>query len=183
MAEEVPNKKPRHRRVVFRADAVGLEAYEHRHYLPLHPTCNKLLEKRWEDYVRNLHHSRLKQAKPTIDDSKPRVYRHLDMRLKKQQMEEERVHEIEKNNNILFRRIMNQKISHTEISDISKIKEYKENRNHIAASHEHFRKRGMEKILKENLTILQRIEEKAPNYNRLEWYSERCRNLGRKVKL
>ncbi|KAJ3295436.1 Ubiquitin-protein ligase [Rhizoclosmatium sp. JEL0117] len=100
------------------------------------------------------------------------------MRLKKQQMEEERVHEIEKNNNILFRRIMNQKISHTEISDISKIKEYKENRNHIAASHEHFRKRGMEKILKENLTILQRIEEKAPNYNRLEWYSERCRNLG-----
>ncbi|KAJ3076089.1 hypothetical protein HDU98_005781 [Podochytrium sp. JEL0797] len=133
---------------------------------------------RWEDYVRDIHHQRLKQAKPTIDDSKPRVYRHLDMRLKKQQMEEERVHEIETNNNILFRRIMCQKIQHKEISDVSKISHYVDSRNHIAASHEHFRKRGMEKILKENLTILQRIEEKAPNYNRLEWYQNRSRNLG-----
>ncbi|KAJ3017949.1 UNVERIFIED_CONTAM: hypothetical protein HDU68_011413 [Siphonaria sp. JEL0065] len=176
---EKSSKKHHKRRVVaIRPDGINPAAFEHRHFLPLHPTCNKLIAKRWEDYVRDIHHERLKQAKPTIDDSKPRVFRHLDMRLKKQQMEEERVHEIEKHNNILFHRIMHQKIGHTEISDISKIKEYIENRNHIAESHQHFRNRNNEQIFKENLTILQRIEEKAPNYNRLDWHSARFRNLG-----
>ncbi|KAJ3023899.1 UNVERIFIED_CONTAM: hypothetical protein HDU68_008423 [Siphonaria sp. JEL0065] len=177
--KERRSKKNHKRRVVaIRPDGINPAAFEHRHFLPLHPTCNKLIAKRWEDYVRDIHHERLKQAKPTIDDSKPRVFRHLDMRLKKQQMEEERVHEIEKHNNILFHRILHQKIGHTEISDISKIKEYIENRNHIAESHQHFRNRNNEQIFKENLTILQRIEEKAPNYNRLDWHSARFRNLG-----
>ncbi|KAJ3012175.1 UNVERIFIED_CONTAM: hypothetical protein HDU68_001342 [Siphonaria sp. JEL0065] len=176
---EKRSKKHHKRRVVaIRPYGINPAAFEHRHFLPLHPTCNKLIAKRWEDYVRDIHHERLKQAKPTIDDSKPRVFRHLDMRLKKQQMEEERVHEIEKHNNILFHRILHQKIGHTEISDISKIKEYIENRNHIAESHQHFRNRNNEQIFKENLTILQRIEEKAPNYNRLDWHSARFRNLG-----
>ncbi|KAJ3110657.1 hypothetical protein HK100_002962 [Physocladia obscura] len=157
---------------------INLETFEHRHFIPLHPTCNKLLAKRWEGHARDLHLRKLNEAKPTIDDSKPRQYRHLDMRLKKHQMEEERVHEIEKNNNILFRRIMTQKINHTDISDISTIKAFKENRDSIASCHEHFRKRGIERILKENLTILQRIEEKAPNYNRLAWHSNRYQNLG-----
>ncbi|KAJ3208247.1 hypothetical protein HDU82_002746 [Entophlyctis luteolus] len=153
------------------------DRFEHRHYLPLHPTCNKLLAKRWEEYVRGLHRQKLKDAKHTIDDSKPQVYRHLDMRLKKQQMEEERVHEIEKNNNILFQRIMTQKIFHKDISAFNQLRAFRENRNSIVASHEHHRNRGNDKILKENLTILQRIEDKAPNYNRFAWHYDRFRNL------
>jgi hypothetical protein len=62
--------------------------FEHRHYVAFHPTCNKLLAKRWEEHARELHYQRLRQARPTIDNSQPRVYPHLEMRLKRLQMEE-----------------------------------------------------------------------------------------------
>jgi cobalamin biosynthesis protein CobT len=64
------------------------DQFEHRHYFAFHPTCNKLLAKRWEDHTRDLHYKRLRQAKPSIDNSPPRVYPHLEMRLKRLQIEE-----------------------------------------------------------------------------------------------
>ncbi|KAI8619178.1 hypothetical protein BC830DRAFT_819169 [Chytriomyces sp. MP71] len=124
--------------------------YEHRHFDSLHPTCNKLLQKRWEEYVRSIHLHRLRTAKPSIDDSRPKVYTHLDIRLKKTQMEEERVHNIEKNNNILFNRIMFQKFSDTEVSGIIESRSYDRRRNHIVEAHDHIKKSRLDKILREN---------------------------------
>ncbi|KAJ3261635.1 hypothetical protein HDU77_000808 [Chytriomyces hyalinus] len=152
--------------------------YEHRHYQAMHPTCNKLLAVRWESYVFEIHRRNLKKARHTIDDSRPKVYKHLDMRLKKTQTEEERMHTIEKNNNILFNRIMSQKLRDTDVSSISDSRAFDKRRDHIHEAHTHIRQCRNDNILKDNLTILQRIEEKAPNYNRLAWYSDRLRNLG-----
>ncbi|KAI8834450.1 hypothetical protein BJ741DRAFT_610007 [Chytriomyces cf. hyalinus JEL632] len=152
--------------------------YEHRHYQAMHPTCNKLLAVRWESYVFEIHRRNLKKARHTIDDSRPKVYKHLDMRLKKTQTEEERMHTIEKNNNILFNRIMSQKLRDTDVSSISDSRAFDIRRDHIHEAHTHIRQCRNDNILKDNLTILQRIEEKAPNYNRLAWYSDRLRNLG-----
>ncbi|KAJ3239122.1 hypothetical protein HDU81_006453 [Chytriomyces hyalinus] len=144
----------------------------------MHPTCNKLLAVRWESYVFEIHRRNLQKARHTIDDSKPKVYKHLDMRLKKTQTEEERMHTIEKNNNILFNRIMSQKLRDTDVSSIRDSRAFDKRRDHIHEAHTHIRQCRNDNILKDNLTILQRIEEKAPNYNRLAWYSDRLRNLG-----
>ncbi|KAI9358304.1 KIAA1430-like protein-domain-containing protein [Zopfochytrium polystomum] len=157
------------------AGAARKDPFEHRHYLALHPTCNKLLAKRWEDHSRDLHCRRLKQAKPTIDNSQPRAYPHLEMRLKRWQIEEERLHNIEKNNHILLDRITFQMLSTSEISNLTE-KEIRSPTFLVAG--EHKRKRNLQRIMKENLTILQRIEDKEPNYNQMEWLEDRQRNLG-----
>ncbi|KAJ3332767.1 hypothetical protein HDU76_013179 [Blyttiomyces sp. JEL0837] len=177
------------------------DGFEHRHYVAFHPTCNKLLAKRWEDHARELHYKRLRQAKPTIDNSQPRVYPHLEMRLKRLQMEEgwrlneflfiviniklttrmsfwdnvERLHDIERKNHILLDRIHFQMLSSFEVSNLTR---KEDPRAFMIGAGDHRRERDLQKIMKENLTILQRIEDKAPNYNRLEWLSDRHRNLG-----
>ncbi|KAJ1560217.1 hypothetical protein HK096_009580, partial [Nowakowskiella sp. JEL0078] len=62
--------------------------WSHRHYFTLLPTCNKLLAARWEDHARNLHLQKLKSAKSGIDNSAPKSYSHLELRLKRMQIEE-----------------------------------------------------------------------------------------------
>lgn len=62
--------------------------WSHRHFPSYHPTANKLLSKRWEEHARQLHLKKLRNAKPTIDNGAPKVYPHLEMRLKRLQIEQ-----------------------------------------------------------------------------------------------
>ncbi|KAI9364490.1 KIAA1430-like protein-domain-containing protein [Zopfochytrium polystomum] len=125
------------------------DPFEHRHYAAFHPTCNKLLSKRWEDHSRELHYKRLRQAKSTIDNSQPRVYPHLEMRLKRLQIEEERLHEIDRKNSILLDRITFQKTNPSGVSNLQQT-DWPEMRALTNAVRDH-RKRRMERIQKENL--------------------------------
>ncbi|ORY49074.1 hypothetical protein BCR33DRAFT_18171 [Rhizoclosmatium globosum] len=152
------------------------KAFAHRHYFTLHPACNKLLAKRWEEKTMQLHHRRLRQSKPNIDNRQPKVYPHLEMRLKGVQIEEERLQEIERRNHILLNRISFQMLNPSEVSSLH-IHSEEETLALIIDAVDHKRKRDKEKITKENMTILQRIEDKAPNYNRLAWFNERRKNL------
>ncbi|KAI8614785.1 hypothetical protein BC830DRAFT_1125780 [Chytriomyces sp. MP71] len=152
------------------------KAFAHRHYFALHPACNMILAKRWEDKSMQLHHKRLRQAKPSIDNLRPRVYPHLEMRLKGVQIEEERLHDIERKNHILLDRISFQMLNPAEVSSLHIHKE-EETSSLMMDARDHKRKRDKEKITRENLIILQRIEDKAPNYNRCEWSNERRKNL------
>ncbi|XP_008326462.1 uncharacterized protein cfap97d2 isoform X2 [Cynoglossus semilaevis] len=76
-------------------------------YQPLFPTKNKYLQQKWDKATYDLHRRKVKSSKPVIDKSAPRTYPHLEQRLKKQQLEEERTMDIQRENNLL-----NEKISH-----------------------------------------------------------------------
>ncbi|KAJ1569058.1 hypothetical protein HK405_010417 [Cladochytrium tenue] len=149
--------------------------YEHRHFTALHPSCNKLLAKRWEEHCRELHARRLRQARPTVDNARPRAYPHLEMRLKQMQIEEERLDDIERTNGVLLNRVTHQMMNPSDVSNLSQranlfspvFVEAGERRN----------KTNLRRIGSENLTILQRLEDKEPNYNRLSWLSDRRKNL------
>ncbi|KAJ3208670.1 hypothetical protein HDU67_006611 [Dinochytrium kinnereticum] len=154
------------------------DPFEHRHYQPYHPTCNKILAKRWEDHTRDIHLVKLKQARPTIDNGQPRVYPHLEMRLKRMQIEEERLRDIERKNHILLDRIAFQMMNPSEVSNLRFVHSPSEAKLPISAGPSPKRKRDMKQISQENLTILQRIEDKAPYYNRLEWLADRKKNVG-----
>ncbi|KAJ3414817.1 putative ATP-dependent RNA helicase dhr2, partial [Chytridiales sp. JEL 0842] len=153
------------------------DPYAYRHYNPLNPTCNKILAKRWEEHSRELHYRRLKQARPSIDTSPPKVYPHLEMRLKRMQVEEERLLDIERKNHILLDRIMFQMVNPSVASHQKFRKREKDNLDFIMGASYQRRKREMDRIQKDNLVILQRIENKEPNYNRLEWLADRKKNL------
>ncbi|KAJ3108325.1 hypothetical protein HDU97_001450 [Phlyctochytrium planicorne] len=154
------------------------DPFEHRHYQSYHPTCNKILAKRWEDHTSFIHHMKLKQAKPTIDNTQPKVYPHLEMRLKRMQIEDERLRDIERKNHILLDRIAFQMINPSAVSNLRLLTAPDERKAVTISAGTQKRKRDMIKIAQENMTILQRIEDKAPYYNRLEWLADRRRNLG-----
>ncbi|KAJ1549229.1 hypothetical protein HK405_007497 [Cladochytrium tenue] len=93
--------------------------FEHRHFTALHPSCNKLLAKRWEEHCRELHARRLRQARPTVDNARPRAYPHLEMRLKQMQIEEERLDDIERTNSVLLNRVTHQMMNPSDVSNLS----------------------------------------------------------------
>jgi hypothetical protein len=66
----------------------GEDPFTYRHFYTINPTVNRLLEQKWSTHSRKKHIQKLRCAKPTIDNSAPKIYPHLQVRLKKQKMEE-----------------------------------------------------------------------------------------------
>ena len=66
----------------------------HRAYQPLLPTHNKLLQKRWDDKYYSEHRDKVRCANPMVDTKPPPTYMHLHLKLKKLQLEEERLAQV-----------------------------------------------------------------------------------------
>ena len=50
------------------------------------PTSNKLLQRRWADKERDIHLTKLKEIRATVEIREPSQHRHLKKKLKKTQM-------------------------------------------------------------------------------------------------
>ncbi|KAI8928878.1 hypothetical protein BC831DRAFT_446235 [Entophlyctis helioformis] len=148
------------------------DPFSYRHYNAYHPTANKLLSKKWEERSRSLHLKKLKEVRATIDNAPPKVYPHLEMRLKKLKLEEDRLVDIKRKNQILLERIAFQMVR---ISDVGQ-KGLLETPAIRSCSEK--RRRDKAIIASQNLEIYERIENKSPFYNRFEWLADRRRNLG-----
>ncbi|KAJ3258361.1 hypothetical protein HK103_003649 [Boothiomyces macroporosus] len=66
------------------------DPFAYRHFHTFFPSCNRLLAKKWEDRAKSMHLQKLHEAKPTIDNAPPKIYPHLEIRLKKLKLEEGR---------------------------------------------------------------------------------------------
>ncbi|KAJ3312203.1 hypothetical protein HDV04_003336 [Boothiomyces sp. JEL0838] len=84
------------------------DPFAYRHFHTFFPSCNRLLAKKWEDRAKSMHLQKLHEAKPTIDNTPPKIYPHLEIRLKKLKLEEDRMEDIERKNHILLKRIADQ---------------------------------------------------------------------------
>ncbi|KAI8905978.1 hypothetical protein EDD86DRAFT_248913 [Gorgonomyces haynaldii] len=150
-----PNRKTKKEDHVLKLEKFDPEdPFPYRHYVAFHSVSNKLLAKK--------HLKKLKDVKPTIDNSPPKVYPHLEMRLRKLKMEED----IKRKNQILLERIAFQMVKSTDISQ-------KQPEMTVAKSF------AMDKRRRENaVEIFRRIETKSAYYNRFEWLADRRKNLG-----
>jgi 3-dehydroquinate dehydratase len=61
---------------------------EYKHYHPLYPSCNKILAMRSDKELLKRHHDNLAHIKASVDNSSPKPYIHLKMKLKKVQMQQ-----------------------------------------------------------------------------------------------
>ncbi|KAJ3226724.1 hypothetical protein HK099_004334 [Clydaea vesicula] len=152
--------------------------FEHRQFnaLPTKPVSNKLLALKWENRVKEIHKKHLKIVGPTIDNSAPPVFPHLESREKKMQKEFERLSIIQRNNEILLKRIAFQMTTPNEHS--YSVNVYRD--NCIAGEilkHSPKNNNQKEKIEAQNLAFYQRLEERSPNYNRNDWERNRRSNL------
>ena len=69
------------------------------------PSGNKILSKKWQEKERRIHLKKLRNVKPTIDIRRPKHFKHLKSRAKKEQMLEDRYTEIERENRILLEKM------------------------------------------------------------------------------
>lgn len=136
----------------------------HRAYQPITPANNKLLKKRWDMSSYNTHRRKVQSAKAVIDNKPPQTYMHLHLKLKKLQVEEERLATIERDNRILLEKM----------SFVMRTRGRVDNRN----DYEHKslnktkRQRELLRVTHENQAILKRITAKEPHYNHLQWEDE-----------
>ncbi|KAJ3130272.1 hypothetical protein HK098_004319 [Nowakowskiella sp. JEL0407] len=146
----------------------------HRHYNTFHPVCNKLLAKKWDKADRKLHLEKLARIRPRVDNSLPKVHLHLQLKLKKLRIEEDRISQIERENNVLLHKmnhIMREESHHKDYSWQEDELTYGHSLNYVS------RQREQSKIQAENQAIFQRLEAKAPQYDHYKFLLERRQNV------
>ncbi len=136
----------------------------HRAYQPITPANNKLLKQRWDQSRFYTHRQKVESAKAVIDNHPTRTYMHLHCKLKKLQMEEERLAIVERNNRILMEKM----------SYIMRARGRVENSNHYVPKslNKTHRQRELLRITHENQAILKRIVSKEPHYHHQQWLDE-----------
>ena len=115
-----------------------------------------------------IHRTKLASMRPSVDNEAPKMYPHLYQKLKKAQLEEERCTEIERDNRTLVKRM-------TEIMQRSGIDNQRPE-GKAASLNKVKRRQELERITKENHSLLKRIQERAPTYNHLQWEQDREKN-------
>lgn len=130
----------------------------HRSYNSYNPVASKLLQKRWDEKHFHDHRKAVIEVKPEIDSTPPVTFMHLHLKLKKLQLEEERLATIERDNRILL-----EKMSHTmrnkgQLDNINTAipKSLSKGR----------RERELLRITRENMNMLKRIAYKKPAISR-----------------
>lgn len=129
----------------------------HRSYNSYNPVASKILQKRWDGKHYDDHRRHIVSAKPEIDSTPPVTFMHLHLKLKKLQLEEERLATIERDNRILL-----EKMSHT-----MRTKGQIDNKNEDCITYSkslsrNRRERELLRIAKENMNMLRRIHHKKP---------------------
>jgi len=71
------------------------------------PSASKILTNKWQDKSHEIHLKNLNKIKGTIDMRQPQQFKHLQKKMKKTQMMEERYTEIERENRILLEKMTN----------------------------------------------------------------------------
>ncbi|XP_074650235.1 annexin A6-like isoform X2 [Tubulanus polymorphus] len=132
--------------------------------------CNKYLARKWHEHQLKKHTHRIRHVKGSLDMSPPKRYPHLEMRLKKIQMEEDRQALVEKHNKLLLHKL-------TDImrkpARIDHWNDYQQKRRHSIdvpaySLNQPARQKALEKIVSENQRLAFKLENAKPIINRKE---------------
>jgi len=136
------------------------------------PVGSKICARRMEQRRLEMHHARVKGARPLVDTSEPSAIQmeHIRNNLKREQMLEERYSEIDRENRILLKK-MSEIMKQANSPPASARQSVPQSLNRDA------RKKELLRITKDNQSILRRIQQAQPVYNHVEWEGTNRRNL------
>lgn len=126
------------------------------------PVANKACHERNQKRHQEMHKQRIKAMRPQVDTSTPSVAHldHLRNNLKREQLLEERYHEIDRANRILLHKM----------SDIMKSQQGEiRGKSGPPSLNRDARKTELTRITQENNAILKRIQRAQPVYNHVQW--------------
>ncbi|XP_039250546.2 sperm axonemal maintenance protein CFAP97D1-like [Styela clava] len=136
----------------------------HRAYQPILPSHNRLLQQKWDETYYNEHRRKVQSARSVVDTSAPQTYVHMHLKMKKLQLEEERLSTIERDNRILLEKM----------SFVMRTRGRVDNRNDYQnkSLNREKRQRELLRVTRENQSILNRITMREPEYNHMKWEKE-----------
>lgn len=130
------------------------------------PSCNRLLQKKWDDKRLYEHKERLRTMKASVDNQPPRDFVHLKQNRRKRQVEEDRLAVIDRHNHELLSRMHH--IMHTTGRVDHRNQDWRPKR-----SLSYIKRQGeLARIQRENQAILKRIQTVRPQYKVKDWESE-----------
>ncbi|KAM5181656.1 LOW QUALITY PROTEIN: uncharacterized protein CFAP97D2 [Mantella aurantiaca] len=136
----------------------------HRAYQPILPCGNKYLQQKWDKTYYDEHKRKVQSAKPMVDTNSPHTYVHLNLKLKKLKLEEERLSTIERDNRLLLEKM----------STIMRTKGRIDNKNNYSTKSLNKEKRAQEllKVSRENQSIEDRLTKCEPQYRVEKWHDD-----------
>ncbi|XP_016086263.1 uncharacterized protein [Sinocyclocheilus grahami] len=133
----------------------------HKSYQPLKPSTNKYLQQRWDQTRYEDHRSKVREAKPVVNTKGIQTPAHIQQKLKKIQVQDERMFTIERDNHLLA----------SELAAISRSKGRVDHRNIYPECSLNAEKRREEllQVTHENQAIYKRITTQKSDYRRDLW--------------
>uniref|UniRef100_A0A2C9LIW0 Uncharacterized protein n=1 Tax=Biomphalaria glabrata TaxID=6526 RepID=A0A2C9LIW0_BIOGL len=127
-----------------------------------HQGVSRMLPEREHEKHLFAHREKMKKMPAQIDNSTPPPYLHLEVRLKRLEMEEQRKREIDRDNRILLQK-MSEILSKNNENGNSKDKKRSKSLNDEQRQHER------DRLEEENVKAAKRLESTKPIYNSKKW--------------
>ncbi|XP_029991469.1 uncharacterized protein si:ch211-284k5.2 [Sphaeramia orbicularis] len=136
----------------------------HRSYQPLKPVTNRYLQQRWDQNNFDNHRRKVTSALPVVDNKGTRTPTHVQLKLKKLQLQDERLSVIDRDNRLLASKLANIVCS----------KGLVDHKNHYSRCVLNSDKRKEELLLvgRQNQAIYQRIMSRQSEYRHQLWLDD-----------
>ncbi|XP_069384526.1 uncharacterized protein CFAP97D2 [Paralichthys olivaceus] len=136
----------------------------HRSYQPFKPVTNRYLQQRWDQSDYDNHRRKVSSALPVVDTRGTRTPAHIQLKLKKLQLQDERLSTIDRNNRLLASRL----------ADIVCSKGLVDNHNqyHLRSLNADKRREELLLVSRQNQAIYQRITSRQSEYRRQLWLDD-----------
>ncbi|XP_058264896.1 sperm axonemal maintenance protein CFAP97D1 [Hemibagrus wyckioides] len=144
----------------------------HKAYQPFRPAANKYLQKKWDEEHYAEHRKKVREAKPTVDTKGIQTPTHIQVKLKKAQVQEERQAIINRDNQLLASRL----------ADIQHSKGRIDHRNYYPerSLNSESRRAKLLQVAHENQAIYERITAQQSEYRRELWEEDWVRTEQRR---
>ncbi|XP_042267322.1 uncharacterized protein CFAP97D2 [Thunnus maccoyii] len=136
----------------------------HRSYQPLKPVTNRYLQQRWDQDNFENHRRKVSSALPVVDTKGMRTPAHVQLKLKKLQLQDERLSIIDRDNRLLANKL----------ADIVCSKGLVDHRNqyHLRSLNADKRREELLLVSRQNQAIYQRITSRQSEYRRQLWLDD-----------
>ncbi|XP_056138329.1 uncharacterized protein CFAP97D2 [Lampris incognitus] len=136
----------------------------HRAYQPLKPATNRFLQQRWDQSIYEDHRRKVSSAQPAVDARGTKAPAHVQLKLKKVQLQHERQAIIDRDNHLLSSRL----------ADIVLSKGLVDHRNHYLQRSLNTDKRRAEllHVTCQNQAVYRRITARQSEYRRQLWLKD-----------
>ncbi|XP_049929816.1 uncharacterized protein CFAP97D2 [Epinephelus moara] len=136
----------------------------HRSYQPLKPVTNRYLQQRWDQNNYDNHRRKVYSALPVVDNKGMRTPAHVHLKLKKLQLQDERLSIIDRDNRLLASKLANIVCSKGLVDH--------HNQYHLRSLNAEKRREELLQVSRQNQAIYQRITSRQSEHRRQLWLDD-----------